>query len=126
MVYRGRLFGATSIADGVMNLIAVSPTLRKGTLALSVGGSAMFRPRPIPPKITNGYQPNTPEIQGSEGLKPPPAPRIPPVARNVSLRRELILALSPVLAARQDWVSNDDLAEKITSLVDKILHKADV
>ncbi|EIH6757521.1 hypothetical protein BGI92_005032 [Escherichia coli] len=86
----------------------------------------MFRPRPIPPKITNGYQPNTPEIQGSEGLKPPPALRIPPVARNVSLRRELILALSPVLAARQDWVSNDDLAEKITSLVDKILHKADL
>lgn len=59
----------------------------------------MFRPRPIPPKITNGYQPNTPEIQGSEGLKPPPAPRIPPVARSVSLRRELILALSPDLAA---------------------------
>ncbi|EHK9592283.1 TPA: hypothetical protein N6145_005079 [Escherichia coli] len=86
----------------------------------------MFRHRPIPPKITNGYQPNTPEIQGSEGLKPPPAPHIPPVARNVSLRRELILALSPVLAARQDWVSNDDLAEKITSLVDKILHKADL
>ncbi|WP_258140202.1 hypothetical protein [Escherichia coli] len=86
----------------------------------------MFRPRPIPPKITNGYQPNTPEIQGSEGLKPPPAPCIPPVARNVSLRRELILALSPVRAARQDWVSNDDLAEKITSLVDKILHKADI
>lgn len=72
----------------------------------------MFRPRPIPPKITNGYQPNTPEIQGSEGLKPPPAPRIPPVARNVSLRRELILALSPVLAARQDWVSNDDWQKK--------------
>ncbi|HHC4719298.1 TPA: hypothetical protein ACN60V_004125 [Escherichia albertii] len=85
----------------------------------------MFRPRPIPPKLTNGYQPNTPEIQGSEGLKPPP-PRIPPVARNASLRRELILALSPALAARQDWVSNDDLAEKITSLVDKILHKADL
>lgn len=77
--------------------------------------------------MINGYQPHTPEIQGSEGLKPPPpAPRIPPVARNASLRRELILALSPVLAARQDWVSNDDLAEKITSLVDKILHKADL
>lgn len=34
-VYRGRLFGATTIADGVMNLIAVFPTLRKGILALS-------------------------------------------------------------------------------------------
>ncbi|HIF0736849.1 TPA: hypothetical protein ACXYPN_003160 [Escherichia coli] len=31
-----------------------------------------------------------------------------------------------VLAARQDWVSNDDLAEKITSLVDKILVKDDI
>ncbi|WP_214677364.1 hypothetical protein, partial [Escherichia coli] len=47
-------------------------------------------------------------------------------ARNVSLRRELILALSPILAARQDWVSNDELAEKITSLVDKIMDKADI
>ncbi|EIG1499304.1 hypothetical protein LPD46_003115 [Escherichia coli] len=91
----------------------------------------MILPRPRPPKmekkrVINGYQPHTPEIQGSEGLKPPPAPRIPPVARNASLRRELILALSPVLTARQDWVSNDDLAEKITSLVDKILDKADI
>ncbi|WGA68606.1 hypothetical protein [Escherichia fergusonii] len=91
----------------------------------------MILTRPRPPKMEkkrmiNGYQPHTPEIQGSEGLKPPQAPRIPPVARHVSLRRELILALSPVLAARQDWVSNDDLAEKITSLVDKILHKADI
>ena len=77
-------------------------------------------------RMINGYQPHTPEIQGSWGLKPPPAPRIPPVARNASLRRDLILALSPVLAARQDWVSNDDLAEKITSLVDKILDKADI
>ena len=30
-------FGATTIADGVMSLIAVSPILRKGTLALNVG-----------------------------------------------------------------------------------------
>lgn len=85
----------------------------------------MILPRPRPPKMEkkrmiNGYQPHTPEIQGSEGLNPPLAPR------NASLRRELILTLSPVLAARQDWVSNDDLAEKITSLVDKILHKADL
>ncbi|MCQ6583610.1 hypothetical protein NO388_23170 [Escherichia coli] len=32
-------FGATTIADGVMNLIAIFPTLRKGTPALNAGDS---------------------------------------------------------------------------------------
>ncbi len=32
-------FGATTIADGVMNLIAIFPTLRKGTPALHAGDS---------------------------------------------------------------------------------------
>ena len=48
MVYRGWLFGATTIADGVMNLIAIFPTLRKGTPALNAGDSIRRNRSPYP------------------------------------------------------------------------------